>query len=134
MIKRWFYDLRRAGPWLLLTLCTGTVGCKNVERVQQDPVASIYERPPFVALEGTSDDLVLEFRGKRYNHLFSHSYVFVVSTFKSPNRCTFGREVRKTIGEAAELQDAETADMFREISRGKDKWLWFVEAHSQAKQ
>src|SRR6267154_3975395 len=45
---------------------------------------------------------------------------------------TFGREVRKTIDEADELQDADTADMFTEISRGIDKWLWFVEAHSQA--
>src|SRR5258708_10169547 len=45
---------------------------------------------------------------------------------------TFGREVRNNIDEADELQDADTADMFTEISRGIDKWLWFVEAHSQA--
>ena len=32
-----------------------------------------------------------------------------------------------------ELEDADTADLFTEISRGIDKWLWFVEAHSQAK-
>ena len=34
--------------------------------------------------------------------------------------------------EADELDDADTADIFTEISRGIDKWLWFVEAHSQA--
>ncbi len=45
---------------------------------------------------------------------------------------TFGEEARKTINEAEELDDADTADMFVEISRGIDKWLWFVEAHSQA--
>lgn len=45
---------------------------------------------------------------------------------------TFGREVRNTIREAEELDDAGTADLFTEISRGIDKWLWFVEAHSQA--
>jgi starvation-inducible DNA-binding protein len=45
---------------------------------------------------------------------------------------TFGHEARKTIGEADELGDADTADIFTEISRGIDKWLWFVEAHSQA--
>jgi starvation-inducible DNA-binding protein len=45
---------------------------------------------------------------------------------------TFGREVRSTINEADELDDAGTADLFTEISRGMDKWLWFVEAHSQA--
>jgi starvation-inducible DNA-binding protein len=45
---------------------------------------------------------------------------------------TFGEEARHTINEADELDDADTADMFTEISRGIDKWLWFVEAHSQA--
>src|SRR5437016_332847 len=45
---------------------------------------------------------------------------------------TFGHEARKTIDQADELEDADTADMFTEISRGIDKWLWFVEAHSQA--
>jgi starvation-inducible DNA-binding protein len=45
---------------------------------------------------------------------------------------TFGQEARNTIDEANELDDADTADLFTEISRGIDKWLWFVEAHSQA--
>jgi len=45
---------------------------------------------------------------------------------------TFGHEARMTIDEANELQDADTADIFTEISRGTDKWLWFVEAHLQA--
>lgn len=45
---------------------------------------------------------------------------------------TFGEEARSTIGEAEELNDADTADLFTEVSRGIDKWLWFVEAHSQA--
>lgn len=45
---------------------------------------------------------------------------------------TFGREARETIDQAAKLEDADTADIFTEISRGIDKWLWFVEAHGQA--
>ncbi len=45
---------------------------------------------------------------------------------------TFGHEARQTIAQADELEDADTADIFTEISRGIDKWLWFVEAHSQA--
>jgi starvation-inducible DNA-binding protein len=45
---------------------------------------------------------------------------------------TFGREARATIDEADALEDADTADIFTEISRGIDKWLWFVEAHTQA--
>ena len=46
---------------------------------------------------------------------------------------TFGREVRLMISEADELDDADTADLFTEVSRGIDKWLWFIEAHHQAK-
>lgn len=45
---------------------------------------------------------------------------------------TFGHEARNMISEADELDDADTADLFTEVSRGIDKWLWFVEAHSQA--
>jgi starvation-inducible DNA-binding protein len=45
---------------------------------------------------------------------------------------TFGKEARATIEEANAFDDADTADLFTEISRGIDKWLWFVEAHSQA--
>ncbi len=44
---------------------------------------------------------------------------------------TFGHAARSTISEAEELDDADTADLFTEVSRGIDKWLWFVEAHSQ---
>jgi len=47
---------------------------------------------------------------------------------------TFGKEARTTIDEANGLDDADTADLFTEVSRGIDKWLWFVEAHSQAKK
>ena len=45
---------------------------------------------------------------------------------------TFGKEARTTIDEADALDDADTADLFTEISRGIDQWLWFIEAHSQA--
>jgi starvation-inducible DNA-binding protein len=44
----------------------------------------------------------------------------------------FGHEVRQSIDEADELNDADTADIFTDVSRGIDKWLWFVEAHGQA--
>jgi starvation-inducible DNA-binding protein len=47
---------------------------------------------------------------------------------------TFGESARRTIDESDELGDAGTSDMFTEISRGIDKWLWFVEAHSQAEK
>jgi starvation-inducible DNA-binding protein len=41
----------------------------------------------------------------------------------------FGRAARSAIDTAAELGDADTADLFTEISRGIDKLLWKVEAH-----
>ncbi|MBP6312131.1 MAG: DNA starvation/stationary phase protection protein Dps [Flavobacteriales bacterium] len=44
----------------------------------------------------------------------------------------YAREVRTGIEKAEDLQDADTADLFTEVSRGADKWLWFVEAHKQA--
>ncbi len=39
---------------------------------------------------------------------------------------TFGHEARGTITVADDLGDADTADLFTEVSRGIDKWLWFV--------
>ena len=44
---------------------------------------------------------------------------------------TFGRGVRKAIDDVTALNDADTADVFTEISRGVDKSLWMVEAHVQ---
>jgi starvation-inducible DNA-binding protein len=44
----------------------------------------------------------------------------------------FGKVVRHAIDQSGELKDADTADIFTEVSRGVDKWLWFVEAHLQA--
>ena len=45
----------------------------------------------------------------------------------------FGRNVRIGIAEMNDLEDADSADLLTEVSRGVDKWLWFVEAHQQAK-
>ena len=41
----------------------------------------------------------------------------------------FGKSVRQAIDQSDELGDRDTADIFTEISRGTDKYLWFVEAH-----
>ena len=42
---------------------------------------------------------------------------------------TFGEFARQGIESSNTLNDADTADIFTEISRGVDKWLWMVEAH-----
>lgn len=41
----------------------------------------------------------------------------------------FGQSAREAIGQATVFGDADTADMFTEISRGVDHQLWFVESH-----
>ncbi|MGB9428908.1 MAG: DNA starvation/stationary phase protection protein Dps [Gammaproteobacteria bacterium] len=46
----------------------------------------------------------------------------------------FGESTRNAIDQADELSDKDTADIFTEISRGVDKYLWFVEAHNQAEK
>jgi starvation-inducible DNA-binding protein len=46
----------------------------------------------------------------------------------------FGTAARKGIDQANDLGDLDTADLFTEVSRGIDKWLWFVEAHLQAER
>ena len=43
---------------------------------------------------------------------------------------TFGKSTRAAIDAAAALGDADTADLFTGVSRGVDKLLWKVEAHS----
>jgi starvation-inducible DNA-binding protein len=47
---------------------------------------------------------------------------------------TFAKSARKAIDTADGQGDKDTADIFTEISRGTDKWLWFVEAHLQAER
>jgi len=45
----------------------------------------------------------------------------------------FGASARAAIDTVAKAGDADTADLFTEVSRGVDKLLWMVEAHAQAK-
>jgi starvation-inducible DNA-binding protein len=45
-----------------------------------------------------------------------------------------GKAVRSGADDTEELGDKDTADLFTGISRELDKYLWFVEAHLQAKE
>ena len=44
----------------------------------------------------------------------------------------FGKAAREAIDQAGLAGDADTADLFTQISRETDKQLWFLEAHLQA--
>jgi starvation-inducible DNA-binding protein len=46
----------------------------------------------------------------------------------------FGKTIRESIDTATKEGDADTADLFTEISRGVDKMLWFLEAHLHAER
>src|SRR5947209_13043651 len=64
------------------------------------------------------------------NAVDGRSHVEALSTALA----TFGKAARKAINDANDLNDLDTADLFTEVSRGMDKWLWFVEAHLQAER
>ena len=64
------------------------------------------------------------------NAVDGRSHVEALSTALA----TFGKAARKAINDANDLGDLDTADLFTEVSRGIDKWLWFVEAHLQAER
>lgn len=47
----------------------------------------------------------------------------------STSMAVVGKSIRGSIGRAVELDDADTADLFTEVSRELAKKLWFVESH-----
>jgi ferritin-like protein len=47
---------------------------------------------------------------------------------------TAAKSVREAIDETDEAGDADTADIFTAYSRSLDKFLWFLEAHTQEKE
>jgi starvation-inducible DNA-binding protein len=55
-----------------------------------------------------------------------HQHIFAVAGALA----AFGQSAREASGHAAAFGDADTADLFTEISRGIDQQLWFVESHT----
>ena len=80
--------------------------------------------------EGTIRIAASHSRLEEYPLAISDGVAHVAAVSKALS--TFGREARETIDQTGKLEDADTADIFTEISRGIDKWLWFAEAHNQA--
>lgn len=50
----------------------------------------------------------------------------------SDRLAAFGKLMRENIDTAEEAGDKDTSDMFIDLSRENDKYLWMVEAHNQA--
>ena len=49
----------------------------------------------------------------------------------SARLAAFSKTVNKAIQDTDEMEDPGTSDMFTDIQRDIDKWLWFVESHSR---
>ncbi len=49
-------------------------------------------------------------------------------------RVSWKNRGREAMGKSNEHGDAVRADIFTEISRGVEKWLWMVEAHFQSQR
>jgi starvation-inducible DNA-binding protein len=82
--------------------------------------------------EGTARVVALRSTLPEYplNIADGHSHVEALSSALA----AFGKSARKAIDDTDALGDKDTADLFTEVSRGIDKWLWFVEAHLQAER
>ena len=87
------------------------------------------------ALGGTAEGTVAVAakRSKLKNYPLSitagKDHLFYLSTQMS----VYGKALREAITDTDELGDADTADLFTQISREVDKYLWFLEAHLQDK-
>jgi len=104
----------------------------QIDEAVESYVDLIAER--IVQLGGTAEGTVRVAAGRsrleEYPLAIANGQAHVEAVSKALS--TFGHEARTSIDQAEELEDADTADIFTEVSRGIDKWLWFVEAHTQA--
>ncbi len=79
--------------------------------------------------EGTAPTVVerSSLNGYRLSSTDENDHIDTLSTTLTD----FARHTRYASAQATELKDADTADIFTEIARGIDKWLWFVETSQQ---
>ncbi|HUJ57781.1 MAG TPA: DNA starvation/stationary phase protection protein Dps [Kofleriaceae bacterium] len=98
----------------------------------EDYVDLVAERA--VQLGGTADGtarmIVKRSRVPEYGYHGGNGHDHVAAL--SASLAAFGKSVRAAIDQCDELRDKDSADIATEISRGADKWLWFLEAHLQA--
>ncbi len=82
--------------------------------------------------EGTAQFVTKKSCLKEYPVVISDGHAHI--EYLSDTLSGAGAQVRKAIQSCIEVSDADSADILTEISRGLDKYLWFVEAHLQAKK
>ena len=105
----------------------------KISDVVLEQIDEIAER--VTSLGGTAEGTVAVAakRSKLKNYPLSitagKDHLFYLSTQLS----VFGKSVRAAIDDSDKLGDADTADLFTQISRELDKYLWFLEAHLQEK-
>jgi starvation-inducible DNA-binding protein len=54
-----------------------------------------------------------------------HAHVVALAERFAP----YATAMRSDIAHAADVEDADSAALYTDLSRGVDKWLWVLEAH-----
>jgi starvation-inducible DNA-binding protein len=80
--------------------------------------------------DGTARDAAGASSLDEYPHDIASGHDHVVAV--AGRLASLGASMRAAIAASDDFGDADTADIFTEVSRGVDKWLWFVEAHLHA--
>jgi starvation-inducible DNA-binding protein len=105
----------------------------KISDVMLEQIDEIAER--ITSLGGTAEGTVAVAarRSKLKNYPLSFTSVRDHLLYLSTQLSVYGKSVRGAIEATAELSDADTADLFTQLSREIDKYLWFLEAHLQDK-
>jgi starvation-inducible DNA-binding protein len=80
--------------------------------------------------EGTIQAATKRTELKEYPLQISNEQDHVVAL--SAALAAYGKRMRHAIDQTDDLADKDTADIFTEVSRGADKYLWMVESHADA--
>ena len=105
----------------------------KISDVMLEQIDEIAER--ITSLGGTAEGTVAVAarRSKLKNYPLSITSGRDHLLYLSTQLSVYGKSARSAIEATAELADADTADLFTQLSREIDKYLWFLEAHLQDK-
>ena len=82
--------------------------------------------------EGTARMIVKRSRLSEYSPRTNQGSEHVLAL--GSTLASFGRLARRAGDTCDDMGDRDSADIFTEISRGVDKWLWMLEAHVQTER